>query len=53
MSKQNDQNTPAAVQAGGGNITGKSPSYARYLVPKFMGRAGTGDTNDTFRKNGK
>ena len=47
---KNQSNTD---QAGGAQLTGKTPSAVRYPVPNVQGRSGQGDNQDTFRKAGK
>ena len=49
--KSNNQHN--SDQKGGGNVTGKGPSYRAHPVPSFQGKSGQSDNQDTNRKNGK
>lgn len=39
-------------QAGGGNLTGKTPSGTLHQPPNFQGKSGQSDNQDTNRGSG-
>jgi len=50
MSKEKQN---AGDQSGGGNVVGSAPKSRIHKAPKFMGKSGQSDNQDTSRAKGK